>query len=226
MRNVSWIVLAVGVWACSLSTRVGGSSFSSGGGGTSSSGSRLFTVPDVFGMTRAEAVAALQKAGYEGTASDDTSLCGSAVDGKIIELGHVCYQHPAAGQQMGTRLPMVLRVQTEDPRGGRIGEFGEWHLMPNVVGMPVDRALAALKKAGFTATEHNQVYEREKSGCAAGIVCEQYPEANTRSGLSSDRALTVGARPVVRPPPPPAAVDAGAPAAPVDAGAPDPGSMF
>ncbi|MCE9573526.1 MAG: hypothetical protein K8W52_10245 [Deltaproteobacteria bacterium] len=222
-----WMGVVTGLWACSLSSQLGGHSVStSGAGPTSSEDPGVFTVPDLFAMSRADAVAALQRAGHRGTVEDDThNSCGSAVDGTVIELGHVCRQQPAAGGRMTASLPMTLLVQSEDPRQGRLGETMEWHLMPDVVGMPADRALAALRQAGFTGPEADNFREVADSDCQPGIVCRQFPAPLTRALLRSGHSFTMGALPKPEAPPAQAGVDAGVPT-PSDAGTADPGSLF
>jgi hypothetical protein len=152
------------------------------------------TVPQVFLLQQDAALAAIKQAGFTGSITFDTSLCGSAVDGHIVERGAVCYQQPAAGQVMATSLPMTLRVQTEDPRHGKVGQFGEWHLMPDMKGMPLAQAQQAMRDAGFT-DENTQVGELDEPGCAPMHVCRSFPDALARAGQSSGRVLFVGRDP-------------------------------
>jgi beta-lactam-binding protein with PASTA domain len=180
-----------------FSSRIGGSSGSSGRGGSSSS--RTIVIPDLFRMTKADAETALKRAGFEGTIDWDDQLCGSVVEGQIIETGQVCRQHPPAGREQPSRLPITILVQPEDPRHGRVGQFGEWHLMPNVVGMPLDKAKAAMRAAGFTE-ERTHIDARAEPGCQPNRVCRTYPEGLTRAGQSSDRYLIIGADPAAKPP--------------------------
>ena len=153
------------------------------------------TIPNVIKLKKDDAVAALRRAGLQGDIDFDDSLCGSTVDGKIIELGEVCYQHPAAGQRQGARLVVSLRGQTEDPRHGEIGRNNEWRLMPNVVGMTYDEAVAAMRRAGFERTERIQSTISDDAGCKPNLVCRQYPDALMRAGLDDGKILYVGAAP-------------------------------
>ncbi|HSN29824.1 MAG TPA: PASTA domain-containing protein [Kofleriaceae bacterium] len=153
------------------------------------------TLPNVFKLKKADAIAALRKAGVEGDINQDDSLCGSAIDGQIIELGEVCYQAPAAGQRQGSRLVVSLRVQTEDPRQGDIGKITEWRLMPNMIGMTYDQAVAAMQRAGFTHVERIKTTDSDDATCKPRVVCKQYPDVLTRSGLNDDKLLYLGAEP-------------------------------
>ncbi len=188
--------------ACTMTSSLqaggrGGSSSSSGAGGDSQA---RMTMPDLFRMKKDDAVAALRRAGFRGDITWDDQLCGSVVDGHIIELGQVCRQHPAAGQPHSVRVPVKLLVQPEDPRHGRIGQNIEWHLMPVVVGLKVADALAAMRAAGFTDARTRVDY-RVEPGCKPGVVCRSYPEGMMRAGQHSDRVLIAGADPAATPPP-------------------------
>ncbi|KAB2892759.1 MAG: PASTA domain-containing protein [Kofleriaceae bacterium] len=198
---ISVVSLVLAGPACKVSTSgfTSGGGTSGGGGGGGGGASRPIVIPDLFRMTKDEAVAALERAGFDGTISWDDQLCGSVVEGQIIEKGEVCRQHPPAGREQGSRLPISILVQPEDPRHGKVGEFGEWHLMPDVVGMHVDKARAAMRAAGFTE-ERTRISVREEAGCKPHHVCSTYPEALKRSGQGSDRVLVVGADPTAKAP--------------------------
>lgn len=160
--------------------------------------SRNLTVPDVTFMTRAQAEAAIARAGFASPPSiDDGSLCGSTVDKKIVELGHVCYQHPPAGRQQGARIPIRIRVQTENPYGGDLGGGRRWFLLPDFVGVHIDQAKARIKELGFTAKEVKITYSDDPS-CKPNIVCKTIPEGLSRTDTTSDKLFYVG-----RPPEPP-----------------------
>jgi hypothetical protein len=187
---VSSVCLGAG---CSLSTM---GLKPQGPGATGASGN--VEIPDVFKMQKDAALAALKQRGFTREVSYDTSLCGSAVNGQIVELGEVCYQQPAAGQVMGTSLPITLRVQTEDPRHGKVGAFGEWHLMPKLAGMTLSDAQRAMHDAGFT-DDMTQVGTIEEPGCAPLRVCRTFPDALARAGQTSGRVIYVGLDPNAKP---------------------------
>jgi len=52
-------------------------------------GDDKITVPNVFDL-QDQALAALRGAGYRGEVSDASGTCGSVVDDRVIEVGHVC----------------------------------------------------------------------------------------------------------------------------------------
>jgi beta-lactam-binding protein with PASTA domain len=194
--------------ACQLTTSSGahfggGGTSSGGGGGTSSGGDdrvsgastgHTVTVPDVFNLTRPQAEAALRSAGITGNIELDTNhgSCGSVVDGKVVELGHVCRQAPAAGQQTSSTLFVTLMLQEENPWHGELGGGRSWYLLPDVVGLPLDQAFAKLKAAGFPSMDVFHVYYVQRADCKPGIVCEMVPRALERADNSSDKNLTVG----------------------------------
>lgn len=179
------IPLAACVGATSLST----SSFRGAGGGRANG---QVTIPNVFKLPKEQAIAALRAAGVEGTISDDNSLCGSLVDGRLIERGEVCYQHPPPGRVQGARLPVSLRVQTEDPRHGNVGKITEWRLMPNLVGMSFEQALATMRRAGFEHDDRLQHVWADETTCKPLVVCRQYPDPMVRAGVNDDKVVYVG----------------------------------
>lgn len=172
----------------SMSSTLGTTLRGRGGGGDDQS----ITMPDVFLMSQADAEAALQRAGFERSPKLDTrSICGSTVDKKIIELGHVCYQTPAAGLTASPRTAVTIRVQTENPYHGELGNGRFWFLMPDLVGTHVDKGRARLKELGFTTKEVNIAYV-DRPGCAPNIICEMSPEGLTRADNTSDKLFYVG----------------------------------
>ncbi|HEX5058146.1 MAG TPA: hypothetical protein VFV99_02245 [Kofleriaceae bacterium] len=203
---------------CAATSSFTSSSSSSRASGADSSGT--VTIPNVFKLRKQEAIAALRRAGVQGDINDDGSMCGSFVDGKIIEIGEVCYQFPAAGRVQGARLVVSLRVQTDDPRHGNIGKNTEWYLMPNLIGMTFEQALAEMHRAGFAQDDRVQhVWADETTTCKPNVVCRQYPDVNERAGLNDGKILYFGQerRPTVTgsdTPPPPTTTTATTPPAP------------
>lgn len=184
----------------------------------------VIAMPDLFRMSKAKAVSTLKLAGHTGDVSWDDQLCGSVIEGQIVEKGEVCRQTPAAGQELTAGAPVRLLVQPEDPRHGKIGQTGEWHLMPDVIGLPIAEAQVAMRQAGFT-DERTHIDEREDAACKPRIVCKTYPEALERAGQTSDRYLTVGVDPTARaarPAPPEPEVESETKALPDEATPPPP----
>ncbi|HEU0035552.1 MAG TPA: PASTA domain-containing protein [Kofleriaceae bacterium] len=179
--------------ACQFSTSMGGGphgpSTSTTPAPTSGPG-RSVTMPNLFGMTRAEAEATLARLGFQKPLSiDDHSLCGSVVDGKIVELGRVCYQSPAPGQSTSTTLTSSVRIQTENPYGGTLPGGRTWFLMPNLVGQPVDAARAKLRELGYVTKDVKIAYVDD---CGPNLVCRTGPEPLTRTDTTSDKVFWVG----------------------------------
>lgn len=145
-------------------------------------------------MTQAEAEAAFRSAGFDRPPTiDNNALCGSTVDGQVVELGRVCAQAPAAGQDNARGVPITLRLQTENPYRGELRDGSFWFLMPNLVGAPVAQARAKLRELGF-AKEPRVIYV-DRAGCAPDVVCETNPDGLTRTGSTSDKLLYLGRPP-------------------------------
>ncbi len=199
-------VLLFGVVGCKFAgsiTSAGGSSSSpstSSSSGPSAATSENLTVPNVMFMTRAEAEATLARAGFRAPSIDDHSICGSVVEKQIVELGRVCHQHPPAGRQQGGRIPVSIRVQTENPYGGDLGGGRRWFLMPDLVGQHVDKARATLKQLGFV-TKEVKLTDSDDPSCKPNIVCKSYPERMTRTDTASDKLFYVGKAPDLPKPP-------------------------
>jgi hypothetical protein len=223
MKHVAWCGLVLAACQFSSSTSGGGVHYGGGGGDDRASGagtSHPVTVPNLFGLTRPEAEAALRAAGITGQLelNQNHGSCGSAVDKHVVELGHVCQQAPAAGQQTSSTLFVSVMIQDENPWRGELGGGRTWYLLPDVVGLPLEQAYAKLKGAGFPSMEVFHVRYIERADCKPNLVCEMFPEALTRSDNSSDKTLTVGqprdrqvdpdGRPKARTGPPPQAPQA------------------
>jgi hypothetical protein len=167
-------------------------------------------VPNLIGLTAEQARAAVTEAKLgaelevwpQRNAKGELALwgtlgaCPSVVGDRVIELGQICKQSPDAGPQKPFAAARHIQVvlQTEDPRHGRVGTPVEWHLMPKLVGLPQESALAKMREAGFTDSEKVHIQEVDEAGCEAGRVCRTYPEGNNRAGQHSDKVLYIGKR--------------------------------
>lgn len=194
MKQLGWrrafYVLAICSSGCQFSTSTGSRLPTPDGGDHRG----LVTTPNVVLMTQAEAEAAFRSAGFDRPPTiDNNSLCGSTVDGQIVELGRVCAQMPAAGQENSRGVPITLRLQTENPHRGELRAGGFWFLMPNLVGAPLAQARAKLREVGFEK-EPRLIYV-DRPGCAPDVVCETNPEGLTRTGNTSDKLLYLGRPP-------------------------------
>jgi len=203
IAGASWVCL---LGACASLSTLSASSSSSDGRASGADTSGQVTIPDVFKLPRAQAIAALRKAGVQGDIDEETGLCGSLVNGRIVELGEVCQQQPVGGRVQGARLVVSITVQTEDPRRGDIGKITEWRLMPDLAGKTFDQALATMRSAGFTDDAQLQQTWADETSCKPNVVCRQYPNAMARAGLHDGKVVYLGAdrdpKPVVSTPAP------------------------
>ncbi len=155
----------------------------------------MVTMPNVFDMPKDEAIAMLRSAGIAGDVTFDDNLCGSAVDHRVIELGRICYQHPATNAVQGARLPVLLRVQTENPWRGDVGLSNEWRLMPDLVGTPIQAARARMRDVGFAIDVAIDLVWVDEPACAPLVVCRTIPNPLERTGVSSTKVIYVGRDP-------------------------------
>jgi beta-lactam-binding protein with PASTA domain len=146
-------------------------------------------------MTRAEAEETLRRAGFKAQPELDEFACGSTLEDKrVVELGRVCYQMPAPGQQASLAIPVKLRVQNENPWRGEYRAGRSWFLMPDFAGTDVEAAKAKIRELGFTAKEVKISYVVEV-GCKPNKVCRTTPEAWSRADSTSDKLFVVGQPP-------------------------------
>jgi hypothetical protein len=83
--------------------------------GAEAAATAMITVPDIVWHSEADARAALSAAGHVGTVMVSDALCPPEIDGRSVELGVVCYQHPPAGKRQGSKSPIQIKVQTRAP---------------------------------------------------------------------------------------------------------------
>lgn len=197
MRNWSVAFAPLFAAGCVLAPSGLPSAVSGGGvpGVSSASTTGQITVPNLFGLSKEQAIATLRRAGYQGDPTEDSSVCGSVVDGRVMELGQVCYQHPPAGRVQGVRLPISIRVQHESPWHGNAGKANEWRLMPTLVGMSVAQARARLKQVGFPREDLVRVVWVDEPGCRPLTVCRTQPTPLERVGVTSEQVVFAGRDP-------------------------------
>jgi serine/threonine-protein kinase len=111
-------------------------------------------VPDVAGLSRRDATARLEKAGFKVTSRDQFS--------NAVPKGRAIGTEPAAGTQLSTSQVVTLLVS----RGTNQVE------VPNVVGLDDQAALAALQDAGLSGS----LVERDSTE-PQGKVLSQSPSA-------------------------------------------------
>lgn len=117
------------------------------------------TVPDVVGMDRAEAIAALEEAGFEVKVVDVKS---DDVEGVVLSTN----PEPLKRAETGS----TILVNVSIPR-----------TIPDIVGMTAEEASTLLREEGFTSIE----FADEKSDAEPGTVVRVDPEVGTRSKADS-----------------------------------------
>ena len=127
-----------------------------------SSGPAIGAVPSVVGLSEADATKRLEHAGFKVTTMQQFS--------KSVPRGQVIGTSPPAGTQLSTLQPVTLLVS----RGANTV------LVPNVVGLNDQAALAALSNAGLSGTE-----VQKDSTEPQGKVLSQSPGAGKRVGRGS-----------------------------------------
>jgi beta-lactam-binding protein with PASTA domain/predicted Ser/Thr protein kinase len=127
-----------------------------------SSGPAIVAVPTVVGLNEADATKRLEHAGFKVNVTQQFS--------KTVPRGAVIGTTPAAGTQLSTLQPVTLLVS----RGANTV------LVPNVVGLNDQAALAALSNAGLSGTE-----VQKDSTEPQGKVLSQSPGAGKRVGRGS-----------------------------------------
>jgi beta-lactam-binding protein with PASTA domain/predicted Ser/Thr protein kinase len=127
-----------------------------------SSGPAVVAVPSVTGLSEADATKRLEKAGFKVTTMQEYS--------KSVPRGQVIGTSPAAGTQLSTLQTVTLLVS----RGANTV------LVPNVVGLNDQAALAALSNAGLSGTE-----VQKDSTEPQGKVLNQSPTSGKRVARGS-----------------------------------------
>lgn len=120
-------------------------------------------VPDVVGMTEADAAGVLEEQGF---AVRSTQVKSDDTEGLVLIMD------PAAGSRAGEGSEIVIHIATA-------------RSIPDIVGKAEERAVAAMEDAGY----ENVTYEKERSDEAEGTVLSVEPAAGTRA--KSSVAITV-----------------------------------
>jgi beta-lactam-binding protein with PASTA domain len=145
-----------------------------------------FPMPDVTGMTRSEAEAALRAQGITGSISvEENYVCD---DPNVKEL-RVCYTAPRAGQDTTATIPKVLYLRQKGTAT---------YAMPDLRGKTADEARKVLVELG-------QIEQRLKieemnvlmDDCQPERVCRQDPKPNEMTKESDYKTLRIA--PAARP---------------------------
>lgn len=174
------------------------SSSGGGGGGSSDQPYALRKVPELRGMTQAQAEAAMRSAGFDVRGWDNQDLiCKYDDDRKMPPQGTICDQTPGAGTEATTRLPRVRIIIEKDTYAeGGLGTPIHWRRMPEVKGMTVAEATAALARANLPIGDHFVVSESTAEDCQPeGKICLVYPKAGARKSVVRKGRIIVGAKP-------------------------------
>lgn len=136
------------------------------------------SVPDLVGLSQAEARDALVQAGltFAGTSNEDSPT---------VERGLVLRSEPASGQTVEEGADVTLVLASGQ------------NTVPAVIGQPQPEAIQALQDAGFSVTTQN-----EESPEAPGTVLAQGGTENRRLDIGEQVVLTIA----VAPPPVPSTI--------------------
>jgi eukaryotic-like serine/threonine-protein kinase len=130
------------------------------------------SVPTVHGMTLSSASAALSARGFDNITY--VSNCYGSSD-----VGHVVRQSPAGRARLALSTPVLLYLQASNCA-----------TVPNVSGMDLTQATAALKAAGFTSVP----YQYDCYGFSTvGAVVSQSPAGRTRAATNQPVLLELQA---------------------------------
>ncbi len=142
-----------------------------------STGDEGTELPDVTGISKAEARVKLENAGFVVTETEAGS--------NDVEAGNVISQEPAGGSQASEGSNVLIVVSTGP-------EKSETKTVPNLVGLTEIAAKAALATAGIPFGE---VLEENSALVAAGIVISQTPEEGGTVSDTTSVSFTVSKGP-------------------------------
>ena len=139
----------------------GGSSGGGSSGGSSGGSTASIVVPDLRGLTAAQAEAALRSAGFSFDQLKITDYaCEALDDRKMAPQDTVCDQHPTAGQDHAPRLISVsVTIEHDTFAHGSVGGSSEWRRMPELVGKPLDVARTTLARVNLPLDQQFDLLE-------------------------------------------------------------------
>ena len=142
-------------------------------------------VPDVMGKSRDQATQALAKAGFASSIADAKDAFGPDIDDLELcfngsHVGTVCSQDPPAGGRAdkGSEIHALLGDAATEPVIA----------MPDLKGLTLDQAKAAVKKAGFA----HEPGSNFSDACKHGIVCGQKFPAGMKVRKSTYQVVDFG----------------------------------
>ena len=143
------------------------------GSGQSTEGS----VPDVTGLTRAEAKVKIEDA--------DFVFAAEEVESSEVTKGNVISQDPSAGTMASTGSTVTVKVSKGSDKNDDQDEKGDTTVtrtVPNIVGMTETAAKTALTASGLS---FESITEAHSDTVTAGLVISQTPTAGTTAADGS-----------------------------------------
>jgi len=151
-------------------------------------------LPDLKGMTEAEADAAMRKAGFLAPNLEvmpANFACSYDDDRQMLPQGQICDQKPPPGARLSSKRGGVkIVIERDTYEHGGVGHQ-EWHRMPDLLGKPVAEARSILAAQGFTTDEFTVEVVQVQS-CQRDVICETAPVAGLRKTTSYPGKLIVG----------------------------------
>lgn len=144
---------------------------------------RELAVPDLIGVTLADANARLHAAGFTRDAEPEDQIA-IAEDHQCYEgpnEGRVCRQYPAPGKPMSSTGRIEVQLGVHDPAYDVL-------VAPDVTGASSADAARRFAKAGFTAAPD---LDRDAS-CKRDTVCRQEPAPGAHVARATSISLVVG----------------------------------
>jgi beta-lactam-binding protein with PASTA domain len=144
---------------------------------------QMLVVPDVLGMSVADANKAIRAAGFPDDPAQGpvSRSLGAHLDDADCRPGVVCGQDPPAGEKRGSHTRVDIEVGNEDDA---------IVIVPNLIGMSQDDAAVAVLHAGFKQGPGTNAIPRT---CTPGRVCTQGPAAGERVKRYTIVTLEIGA---------------------------------
>lgn len=181
--------------------RAGGDSGSGTGTGTEADADgdstttrvRKLQVPKLIGLTPEKATEKLVAAGFKPDTLEIPPEFGCAYDDErrdIVPVGTICNQDRDEGESMmsNAKLRVVVEHDTWEAGGAKFDR--PWRRMPDLEGMPLDRARALLRSQGFADDEFEE--SEAMSSCGRNVVCAQRPKKDTRKYAVEPGELMIG----------------------------------
>lgn len=144
---------------------------------------RELVVPDLIGVTLAEANARLHQAGFTRDADREDQIVMAddhGCDGRALD-GRVCRQYPDPGKPMSSTGRIAVQLGVYDPDTDVL-------VAPDVSGKSTADAAAVFAKAGFTgavALDHD-------ANCKHDVVCRQTPAPGAHAVRAISLVFVVG----------------------------------